>query len=307
MINILFYKYVDMGSEEVLKKFQIRHLALCKRLNLKGRVLIASEGINGNLTGEDKNIEEYKKELHKDPKFSDIEFKEGPTANHNFRKLFVRIKKEIVTSGFGIDTTNKGKYVEPEELKQWYDNKEDFVIVDARNDYEYKIGRFKNAINLKLNTFKEFPKAAKELSKYKDKKIVTYCTGGVRCEKASAYLKQHGFKNIHQLHGGIIKYGEKLGDTHWEGKCFVFDTRGAIPLDTKKQSEPITQCELCNTPCDHYYNCANTKCDKRFISCDGCFKILNSCCSKKCRNELKVHPEWHNPNANRGIDHGLTE
>jgi UPF0176 protein len=291
-----------MGNNESLAKFQIKHLALCRRLNLKGRVLIAYEGINGNLTGEEKNIEQYKKELHKDSRFSDIEFKEGPTSNHNFRKMFVRIRKEIVTSGFDIDTSKKGKYVEPEELKKWYDDKEDFVIVDARNDYEYKIGRFKNAVNLKLDTFKDFPKAVKQLSKFKNKKIVTYCTGGVRCEKASAYLRLKGFKDVHQLHGGIIKYGENVGDKHWLGKCFVFDTRGAIPLDPKKQSQPITQCTLCNTPCDKYHNCSNAKCDARFIACEKCFKILNECCSKMCRNGLKVHPEWHNPNANIGIN-----
>lgn len=301
MKNILFYKYVFIGSQESLEDFQARHLALCKKLNLKGRVLIAEEGINGNLTGEIKSIEQYKKELVKDKKFSDMEFKEGPTSNHNFRKLFVRIRKEIVTSGFDIDTTNKGKYVEPKELKKWYDNKEDFVIVDARNGYEYDIGRFKNAINLKLDTFREFPKAVKKLSKFKNKKLVTYCTGGVRCEKASAYLKQHGFKNVYQLHGGIIKYGEKIGDKYWDGKCFVFDTRGAVPLDPKKQNKPITQCVLCKLPEDKYYNCANSKCDKRFIACEKCFEVLNSCCSKKCRNDIKVHPALYNKNANLGI------
>ncbi len=301
MKNILFYKYVDMGNKEALNRFQIKHLALCKRLNLNGRVLIAEEGINGNLTGENKNIETYKKELKKDKRFSDVEFKEGSTKNHNFRKMFVRIRKEIVTSGFNIDTKNKGKYVEPKELKKWYDKKDDFVIVDARNDYEYKIGKFRNAINLKLDTFRDFPKAVKQLSKFKNKKIVTYCTGGVRCEKASAYLKQHGFNDVYQLHGGIIRYGKEAGNRHWEGKCFVFDTRGAVDIDPKNQSKPITQCELCNIPEDSYYNCANARCDKRFISCDKCFRILNECCSKSCRNTIKVHPDWYNKNANIGI------
>jgi len=302
MKNILFYKYVNLGNKKDLEKFQIRHLALCKRLGLKGRVLIAKEGINGNLTGENKDIETYKKELKKDKRFSDIEFKEGPTSNHNFRKMFVRIRKEIVTSGFDIDVNNKGHYVEPKELKKWYDKRNDFVIVDARNDYEYKIGKFKNAVNLKLDTFRDFPKAIKQLSKFKNKKIVTYCTGGVRCEKASAYLRKKGFKDVYQLHGGIIKYGEQIGNKHWEGKCFVFDTRGAVDIDPKKQSKPITQCELCNIPEDTYHNCANVKCDRRFIACEKCFKILNACCSKACRNVIKEHPGYYNKNANIGLE-----
>ena len=291
-----------MGTKNDLKKFQIKHLVLCKRLGLNGRVLIAKEGINGNLTGGKEDIEEYKKELRKGKRFSDVEFKQGPTSNHNFRKMFVRIRKEIVTSGFGIDAKKKGKYIEPKELKKWYDKKDDFVIVDARNDYEYKIGKFKNAINLKLDTFRDFPKAIKQLKRFKNRKIVTYCTGGVRCEKASAYLRLKGFKDVYQLHGGIIKYGEKIGNKHWEGKCFVFDTRGAVDIDPKKQNKPITQCSLCNIPCDKYHNCVNVRCDKRFIACDKCLETLNECCSKNCRNVIKVHPSYYNKKANIGIE-----
>ncbi len=276
-----------------LEKFRIKHLALCKRLGLKGRVLIAAEGINGNLTGEEQKIEEYKQAMQKDPLFVNVEFKEGITSKHNFKKMFVRIRQEIVTSGFTIDTTNKGKYLTPQELKQWYKGNEDFVIVDARNDYEYKIGRFKNAVDLNLKTFREFPKAIDKIKQFKNKKIITYCTGGVRCEKASAYLKQHGFSNVYQLKGGIIKYGEEVGNKHWEGKCFVFDTRGAIDIDPKEQTKPLTQCVLCNIPCDIYYNCAYTKCDERFIACETCVKTLNYCCSKACRNQAKVHPKFY--------------
>ena len=290
MKNVLFYKYVPLKN---LEKFRIRHLGLCKRLNLKGRVLIAKEGINGNLTGKDKDIKEYIKTMHRDPRFFDVELKKGFTNMHNFKKIFVRRKKEIVTSGLKVDMMKKAKYVKPKELKKWLDKKENLILVDARNDYEYKIGRFKNALNPKLNTFKEFPKVAKKLKHLKNKKIVTYCTGGVRCEKASAYLKKQGFKDVYQLYGGIIKYGEEVGNKHWEGKCFVFDTRGAININPKKQSKPITQCELCKIPCSKYYNCANTKCDKRFISCKDCIKILNFCCSKNCRYQTQQHPEYY--------------
>ena len=291
MKNILYYKYVDMDSQKALEKFQIRHLALCKRLGLNGRVLIASEGINGNLTGENKNIKEYMSVMKKDKLFSDIQFKQGKTDSHNFKKMFVRIRPEIVTWKLNADLKNKAEYIEPKALKKMFDKKEEFVILDIRNKYEYDIGHFKNAVCVEIDKSTELPTVMKELQKYKNKKIVTCCTGGVRCEKASAYLRENGFNDIKQLHGGIIRYGEVVGDDHWQGKCFVFDTRGAIDLDPKKNTKPITQCALCNIPESKLYNCAKVTCDKRFVACDNCIKTLNYCCSKMCRNETKKHPE----------------
>lgn len=301
MLNILYYKYVNMGTKKDLENFQIKHLALCKKLNLKGRVLIAGEGINGNLTGENKNIDQYKKELKKDKRFSDIQFKEGLTDSHNFRKMFVRMKPEIVTWKLNADIKNKANYIEPEELKRLFDKEDDFVVFDIRNGYEYDIGHFKNAVRMNIDKSAELPTVINDLKKYKNKKIVTCCTGGVRCEKASAYLRENGFKDIKQLHGGIIHYGEVCGNAHWNGKCFVFDTRGAVDLDPKNQNKPITQCVLCNVPSDSYHNCSNAKCDRRFIACSKCFEILNNCCSKICRNVLKTNPEYYNKNANVAI------
>ncbi|MEK6886198.1 MAG: rhodanese-related sulfurtransferase [Nanoarchaeota archaeon] len=298
MLNILFYKYVEIKD---LTEFQAKHLVLCKSLELKGRVLIAEEGINGNLTGENDKIELYKNELTKDSRFSDIQFKEGPTSNHNFRKMFVRIKPEIVTWKLKANIKNKAQYIEPEELKKLFEKNEDFVIFDIRNKYEFEIGHFEKAIRMDIDKSTELPSVMKDLMKYKNKKIVTCCTGGVRCEKASAYLRENGFNDIKQLHGGIIHYGEVCGNSHWNGKCFVFDTRGAVDLDTKNQNKPITQCVLCSLPCDTYYNCANTKCDARFIACDKCFETLNSRCSKNCRNIVKTNPEVYNKNANMTI------
>ena len=153
-----------------------------------------------------------------------------------------------------------------------------------RNNYEAKIGRFRNAITLNLPTFRQLPELIKQLEPLKEKNIVTYCTGGVRCEKAVSLLKKHGFKFVKQLHGGILNYGKECSDAYWEGKCFVFDTRGAVNIDPEKQSEPITQCEMCRLPCDAYHNCRITSCDRRFIACEACIKILNGCCSKNCRH-----------------------
>ncbi|MDA1196904.1 MAG: rhodanese-related sulfurtransferase [Nanoarchaeota archaeon] len=283
MINLLYYLYTDIGDT---KQFMQDQEELCKKLNILGRILIADEGINGNLTGKKSSIEAYKKALKKDKRFKGIEFKEGTTNNHNFKKLTIRLRKEIVTSEFGKkgDVKNKADYIEPKQLKKLLDSKEEVILVDARNDYEAEIGKFKNAVILPIKTFREFPEAVNNIKNLKEKKIITYCTGGIRCEKASAYMKSTGFKNVQQLHGGIIKYGKECSTAHWEGKCFVFDNRGAVEIDPKKQTEPITQCATCHIPIDKYYNCANVACDKRFIACNACLHQQENCCSKNCKN-----------------------
>ncbi len=309
MKNILFYKYIEIENTEKLRQEQ---LELGKSLNLLGTILIAKEGINGCLSGNEKDLEKYTEALIKNKKFSDINFKEGPVDRHTFRKLYVRARNEIVSSRFNADLRNKGKYIEPKQLKELLDNNEDVMLLDARNNYEYEIGRFKNAVHLGLDTFREFPLKIRELQGnnkkiynikknnhsinndeklkniklLKNKKIVLYCTGGVRCEKASAFLRENGFSNVYQLHGGILAYGKECGNAHWEGKCFVFDTRGAVDIDPNSQSEPITQCVLCNLPNAKLHNCALTTCDKFFTACRDCFEVLEGCCSKRCRNEL---------------------
>jgi len=284
MKNILFYKYVDIGNLEQLKEEQFK---LCKSLNLLGTILVAKEGINGCLSGKVKDLDKYKKTLMKNKEFSNIKFKEGPANKHTFKRLHVRVRDEIVSSRFKANLRNKGKYIEPKQFKKLLDNNENIILLDARNNYEYNIGKFKDAMHLDLDTFREFSIKINQLKKIKNKKIITYCTGGVRCEKASAFLKENGFENVYQLHGGILTYGNECGNAHWEGKCFVFDTRGAVDIDPNNQSEPITQCVLCNLPNADLYNCALTSCDKWFVACGNCLEVLKGCCSKRCRNVLK--------------------
>lgn len=284
MKNILFYKYASVKEPLNLR---IALFELCRSLNLKGTILVADEGINGCLTGNEKDIDFFKKKLRSNPLFSDIEFKEGLTSGHNFRRLSVRAREEIVTSKFMVDISGAAPYVEPMELKKMLDKNEEVVLLDARNDYEHNIGKFRNALTLPIETFRQLPEKITQLNGLKDKKIITYCTGGVRYEKASALLKENGFDKVYQLHGGIINYGKEVGNSHWEGKCFVFDTRGAVDIDPSRQSEPITQCGICRIPCADYYNCSNTECDRRFIACKDCLSAMESCCSKRCRNTLR--------------------
>ncbi|MBU2612573.1 MAG: rhodanese-related sulfurtransferase [Nanoarchaeota archaeon] len=274
---ILFYKFVRIENPE---KFVKEHLKFCKNLGLLGRVLVSEEGINGSVAGTAEKIGEYEKYLKKDQRFSDMVFKEDPVVEIPFTKMKVRLRKEIVTFGKKVDFEKKGEYILPEKLKEMYENKEEFIILDARNYYEYKVGRFKNSVHLSIKNFREFPESLKKIKNLKNKKIVTYCTGGVRCEKASSYMKENGFKNVMQLKDGIINFGKQFPDTYWEGKCFVFDKRLVSKINTNEKT--ISNCEICLKPSDLYRNCRNLNCDKLIIECLSCQKELNGCCSQEC-------------------------
>jgi len=280
---LLFYKYVEIKNPYSFSK---KHLKFCMENGLLGRILIGKEGINGSVSGTKEQIELYKKELTSDYRFFDIIFKEDIGKMHPFTKMNIRIRDEIVALGKKVNLVNKGEYITPEKLYEMYKNKEDFVMLDARNYYEYKVGKFKNAIHLNLKTFREFPKKINQLENKKDKKIVMYCTGGVRCEKASAYLKENGFNNVYHIKDGIINFGKKYPNSYWEGKLFVFDKRLVTPIN--KGDEPISKCKLCGCPCDLYMNCRNLKCDELFIACHECQHKFMHCCSKECFKEFSV-------------------
>lgn len=281
---LLYYKYVPIRLPE---KFAYEHLKLCKKLGLKGRIIVAKEGINGTVGGTKKAADSYMKIMRKDKRFADMQFKISSGLPGTFKKIFVRARPELVTLALDKEKIDPrrgrgGAYVKPEELKRMYDNNEDFVIVDMRNSYESAIGKFQNAVTMNMTVFKELPKAISELEPYKNKKIVTYCTGGIRCEKASAFLKKRGFKDVHQLEGGVVKYGEQFPDDYWEGKLFVFDERMAIPINTPKNRKIIAECLHCGAKWDDYVNCANVKCNKLFLCCDECQKKWANCCSFAC-------------------------
>jgi len=209
---LLFYKYVEVENpEEIVKE----HLEWCLANDIKGRVFFASEGVNGTVSGTAENIEKYKAQLTSYPMFNDIWFKEDEAKEHAFKKMHVRLKKEIVNSSLnGTSLKNGGKRLTPEQLKQFYESGKDFIIVDARNWYESRIGRFKNALTPPMKNFREWKKVVEQLKDYKNKTIVTYCTGGIRCEKASAYMIENGFKEVYQLEGGIYDFIKKFPDTY---------------------------------------------------------------------------------------------
>jgi len=278
---ILFYKYAKI---ENTLKFRENHLNFCKNLGVRGRILVAGEGINGSVSGTKEQIEEYKKELSKNHIFRNIEFKEDDCLMHPFNRMVIKIKPELVRFEQNVDLKNTGKHLSAEEFLRMA-KEENSIILDARNDYESKVGKFKNAITPQIKTFREFPQVLEQIEEHKDKKILMYCTGGIRCEKASAYLKENGFNDVYQLHGGILTFGKHLPDTIWEGKCFVFDKRIISEINDQKNL-PISNCELCNIPCDLYKNCKNNECDEFFSTCLKCEKDFGGCCSKECFKEI---------------------
>ena len=288
---LLFYKYVEFHNPE---KFMEDHLKLCSQHDIKGRVFIASEGINGTVSGLTENIEKYKLNLRGYPEFNDIVFKEDKAGGHAFNKIIVRVKNEIVNSGLNdVSLKHGGKRLKPEELYDFYKSGKDFVIVDARNWYESKIGKFKNAVTPPLKNFRDWEKAVEDLDDYKDKTVVTYCTGGIRCEKASALMIEKGFKNVYQLEGGIVTYSKKFPDTFWEGGIFVFDERRVVEPNRKPDLKQIASCYFCGAPTSYYINCHNLDCDRIITTCHKC-KIENDyCCSEECRSSANRRDRYY--------------
>jgi UPF0176 protein len=244
IVNIAAYKFVTLDR---LSERRTELLQLCERLGLRGTILLAPEGINSFLAGSREAIDEYLKTLRGRPEFADLEVKESLADRQPFNRMLVRIKKEIIA--FGVPGIDPSKYssprVTPRELKRWLDEGRDIKLVDTRNDYEYAIGTFDNAIRLELEEFRDFPRAVAEQlpESMKKQTVVTFCTGGIRCEKAAPFMESVGFEDVYQLEGGILKYFEDCGGEHYRGECFVFDQR--VGVDPGLRETETTQCYAC--------------------------------------------------------------
>ncbi|MFQ3575906.1 MAG: rhodanese-related sulfurtransferase [Cytophagales bacterium] len=282
---LLYYCYTHIEDPE---QYRDQHHALCLELGILGRIIIAQEGLNGTVSGTVEACQKYMETVKSDPRFADTDFKIDHFPRHTFQKLHVRVKPEIVHSGLThIHPKMKtGKHLSPVEFKKMKD-REDVVILDVRSNYEHKLGKFKNAITLDMENFREFPERVKELEHLKDKKILTYCTGGIKCEKASAFLLEQGFGDVYQLHGGIIKYGIEADGEDFEGKCYVFDNRVAIDVN-HVNPVVISSCYICGTKSDRMVNCANPECNIHVPICEKCGEEYEGACSISCKtNPLK--------------------
>ncbi len=282
---LLYYRYVQIDNPE---KMMFEQRALCEKLHLKGRIIVSFEGINGTIEGTIENTEKYILELKKDVRFSGIDFKKSEGTGSAFGKLSIKVRPEIVASNIPNLNPNSvtGKHLSVEKLHEWFLDNKEFYIVDMRNDYEYISGHFEGSILSGFHNFKDLPAVVEKLSPLKNKTIVTVCTGGVRCEKASGFLLQNGFNDVYQLENGIQTYMEAYPNEHFKGKLYVFDNRLTIGFNTDSPDHEIVgQCMLCNISCDTYVNCMNHVCHLHFICCENCrdHDTGLAFCSDECR------------------------
>jgi UPF0176 protein len=258
---ILYYKYVEIPDPARLADAQLN---LCRSLGLKGRVLVATEGINGTLAGPVGAIKEYVRALRKDGQFADVEIKVTAGDANAFPKLSVRVRPEIVALNYAAPLRlDQGNRLSPSEWKRAIEEDVDVVLLDVRNTFETAAGRFENAIDCGIGHFRELPKRLNDLGNLKEKKILMYCTGGIRCEKASALLRSQGFTNVFQLHGGIMNYQKEYGNEHWLGECFVFDQRMTVKVE--EGLVQVGQCAHTGRPSTRFVNCLHDPCHSLFI------------------------------------------
>ena len=246
VVNIAGYKFEPLENPVDLVRMYQRK---CDELELKGTMLISKNGINFSLAGTQQATDTIIAFLKEDNRFFNIPLKVTYSETQPFRRMKVRLKKEIISLGRKDINPREltGERISPQDLKNLLDNKEDVLVLDTRNEYETRVGKFENAIDLNLDTFRDFPKAIESLpEEYKDKQIVMYCTGGIRCEKASAVMLKAGFADVKQLEGGVLDYFKETGGAYWEGDCFVFDER--VALDTELNETDYIYCYICREP-----------------------------------------------------------
>jgi predicted sulfurtransferase len=279
---LLFYKYVSVEYPKRILKWQQK---ICADLGLRGRILLAHEGINGTVGGDEAAIDRYIAIMRKHDLFNDIDFKVSDGEADYFPRMEIKVKNEIVH--FGIDPAqltvkDTGAHLTPEQVHQlMLEKPEDLVILDARNNFESRIGTFKDAITPDIEHFRQLPQFIDQnINLFKNKRVMMFCTGGIRCERATAYLNTKGVaKEVMQIEGGIVRYTEKYPDGFFRGKNYVFDRRVAVKIN----DDVLTHCDICNTSCDEYTNCLNAECNKKYVGCATCVTLLNNACSKQCQ------------------------
>jgi UPF0176 protein len=282
-VTVSYYRYVRIEDPATTRN---ELYAEYDKLGVFGRIYIAKEGINSQISVPEDNWETFKEKLNADPRFSNVPLKIAVEDDgKSFYKLAIKVRDKIVADGLDdntFDASNVGKHLDAEEFNKALENP-DTVVVDMRNHYESEVGRFENAICPEADTFREeLPMVLDILKDKKDKKVLLYCTGGVRCEKASAYLKHHGFEDVNQLHGGIIDYARQVKakglESKFKGKNFVFDER----VGERITDDILSTCHQCDKPCDNHVNCANDDCHLLFIQCDECAELMQGCCTPEC-------------------------
>jgi len=289
---VLAYYYFTSIENPALEV--LRHKEFFSTRDIKGRIYISHEGINGQMSASLAAAEEYMAWMRSDPRFKGIEFKIHSYPEHCFPRATVKTRPQLVAMDVSVDMSKTGVHLSAQEWQEMLEKKDDqTILLDVRNDYEWELGHFEGAELPTLEQFREFPTYAKKLKEKCDPqktKVMMYCTGGIRCEVYSALLKEEGFNDVYQLQGGIIKYGLAAGSKHWKGKLFVFDDRLAVPISEKESSEVISTCIQCKEKTDLYFNCANMDCNQLYLSCLSCAEKTNGCCCEGCKAAPRVRP-----------------
>jgi UPF0176 protein len=300
--TVSFYRYVIVEDtqqmrDELYKEWQ--------DLGVFGRIYIAREGINAQICVPEPHWEEFIEKLYAYPEFKNMPFKVAvEEPSESFWKLIIKVKHQIVADGLtedDYDVTDVGQHLKPEEFNQALEK--GAICVDMRNQYESRIGKFEGALTPDVDTFREELPMVKNMLKGKeDQKVLLYCTGGIRCEKASAYLKKQGFKDVNQLHGGIINYAHEMAKkgqkSRFVGKNFVFDDRIAEAIT----DDVLADCDQCGDDCDRYVNCSNAMCNLLFIQCEKCGEQMNHACTPKCR-KISLMPIEKQRKLRAGVPH----
>jgi UPF0176 protein len=267
--------------QAVIKKFKF----FFNQHDVMGRLYINEEGINAQMSVSEKDAPLFFNWYFEDDRFKDTDIKVHRHHEHVFPKKTVKYRKELVALGQKVDYKQGGKHASPEEWKKMLDERdENTLVLDVRNDYEWEVGHFAEAQKPDFKTFREFPNSVKKLQgQYDPKKtrVLMYCTGGIRCELYSCLMKEAGYEQVYQLDGGVIKYGQEVGNDHWKGNLFVFDDRLVVPI-AEEENEVIGTCRHCGEKTDACYNCANMDCNDLFLSCASCSKTYLGCCSSLC-------------------------
>tara|TARA_B100000459_G_C8588105_1_gene206510 strand:- start:77 stop:937 length:861 start_codon:yes stop_codon:yes gene_type:complete len=244
-VNIAGYRFIDLPDRDELR---VPFLEICLELELKGTVLLSPNGINFFVAGTHESVEQYVSFLEADERFQDISLHISYSEYQPFKRMLVRLKNEIISLGMDEikPAERKGQYIQPKEFKKWLDEGKEVMILDTRNDYELRVGTFENAIDLDIKSFREFPQATKKLEQDKTTPVVMFCTGGIRCEKASVVMENQGWENVYQIKGGILGYFKECGGAHWNGDCFVFDKR--VSVNTELEESDHVLCFECRNP-----------------------------------------------------------
>lgn len=303
-ITISFYKYFPVQNPQEFRDHLYKHL---HNLKVFGRIYIAKEGINAQISVPQSNFGSFKNFLYSINDLNGIRLNIAVDDDgKSFWVLSVKVREKIVADGIsdpGFSMENKGRYVNAAEMNNMLQQK-DTIVIDMRNHYEYEVGHFENAIEIPSDTFREqLPMAVDMMKGNEEKNIIMYCTGGIRCEKASAYMLHNGFENVFHLEGGIINYARDIKQqdlpSKFIGKNFVFDNR----LGERITEDIISKCHQCGKPCDIHTNCANNGCHLLFIQCEECRQQYNGCCSIECKETIHL-PLERQKEIRKGVDKG---